>query len=191
MQSAVSRQNKDSTCSVIGQLIESLEKGGPHERLRILRRVTDLFMAGARDFSSEQIAIFDDIFQELIGELEKSAHARLSNVMAKLKRAPRGLVRSLAFDDDIAVAGPVLTHSCELSDDDLVENARSKSQEHLHAIAKRLELSEAVTDVLVERGDVRVLGKVARNSRARLSLPGYDKLIVRSREDRALVAAGR
>jgi hypothetical protein len=47
-------------------------------------------------------------------------------------------------------------------------------------------LSEVVTDVLIERGDTRVVRCVARNSRARISLPGYDRLIVRAREDRIL-----
>jgi hypothetical protein len=47
-------------------------------------------------------------------------------------------------------------------------------------------LSEVVTDVLIERGDTRVVRCVARNSRVRISLPGYDRLIVRAREDRIL-----
>lgn len=186
MQPTTCLQNDEQACSLLAELIQSLEAGGPQERLRILRRVTDLFMAGSRGFSSEQIAIFDDIFQELTADIETTARERLAHAMAKLERAPRRLVRSLAFDDDIAVAGPVLAHSCDLSDDDLVENARSKSQAHLLAIAQRLELSEAVTDVLIERGDKRVVRCVARNSRARISLPGYDRLIVRTREDRIL-----
>ena len=55
------------------------------------------------------------------------------------------LTRSLAFDDEIAVAGPVLTRSDRLSDADLVENASTKSQDHLPAIAQRLKLSEKLT----------------------------------------------
>jgi len=189
MQPEICVHSDERTFSLLDELIQSLEQGGPQERLRILRRVTDLFMAGARSFSGEQIAIFDDIFQELIADLETNARERLSQAMAKAGRAPRRLVRSLAFDDDIAVAGPVLVHSCDLSDEDLVENARSKSQAHLYAIAQRLELSEVVTDVLIERGDARVVRCVARSSRARISLPGYDRLIVRSREDRVLAVA--
>jgi len=189
MQPEICVPSDERTFSLLDELVQSLEQGGPQERLRILRRVTDLFMAGARSFSGEQVAIFDDIFQELTADLETSARERLSHAMAKAGRAPRRLLRSLAFDDDIAVAGPVLVHSRDLSDEDLVENARSKSQEHLLAIAQRLELSEVVTDVLIERGDARVVRTVARSSRARISLPGYDRLIVRSREDRVLAVA--
>jgi len=189
MRSKIDVQDHQNTYSLLDELISSLEQGGPQERLRILRRLTDLFLAGAGTFSAEQVAIFDDIFEELTADIEASARLHLSHAMAKLARAPRRLVRSLAFDDDIAVAAPVLLHSRELSDDDLVENARSKSQAHLLAIAQRLELSEAVTDVLIERGDGRVVRCVARSSRARISLPGYDRLIVRAREDRMLAVA--
>ena len=76
----------------------------------------------------------------------------------------------LAFDDAIEVAESVLVHSQQLSDADLVENASTKSQEHLFAIAQRLKLSEPVTDVLVERGDGRVVHRVVRNKGARFSL---------------------
>jgi hypothetical protein len=83
----------------------------------------------------------------------------------------------------------VLVHSEQLSDDDLVENATTKSQDHLLAIAQRLKLSEAVTDVLVDRGDDRVVHKVVRNKGARFSLAGYGKLTSRARYDRRLTLA--
>ena len=174
-------------CSILEDLTRTIESGGAEERLRILRRVTDMFMAGAQTYSDAQIAVFDDIFQRLAAELEAAVRARLSRAMADLERAPRKLVRCFAFDDDIQVAAPVLVRSRELSDADLVENARSNSQAHLLAIAQRLELSESVTDVLVERGEIGVVRQVARNRRARFSLPGYDKLIVRARRDRKLM----
>ena len=87
------------------------------------------------------------------------------------------------------MAEPVLVHSQQLSDADLVENASTKSQEHLFAIAQRLKLSEQVTDVLVERGDRRVIGKVVTNIGARFSLAGYDKLTKCARRDRKLTLA--
>jgi Uncharacterised protein conserved in bacteria (DUF2336) len=83
----------------------------------------------------------------------------------------------------------VLTSSPQLSDADLAENARTKSQEHLLAIAQRLKLSEKVTDVLVDRGDHRVVDKVVKNRGARISLSGYEKLTHKARRDRKLTLA--
>ena len=148
--------------------------------------MTDLFVAGSRRYSGPQIELFDAVLQQLSADIEVKARAKLAHRLAGMDNAPPRVIRSLAFSDEIEVAGPVLTHSLQLSDADLVENATTKSQDHLFAIAQRLKLSEAVTDALVERGDSRVVNKVARNQGARFSLAGYGRLTVRARHDRKL-----
>lgn len=178
--------------SLIDELNGAVAAGDVKRRLRIMLRVADLFTAGSRNYSGEQIAIFDDVLQELAADIEAEARAELAHRIARVDGAPPRIIRTLAFDDAIEVAGPVLTYSEQLTDADLVENASTKSQAHLLAIAKRLKLSEAVTDVLVERGDRRVVNRVARNRGARFSLAGYEKLTVRARRDsRLTMALGR
>jgi uncharacterized protein (DUF2336 family) len=184
---------------LIDELISTIETGNAPEQLRILQRVTDLFMAGSRRYSGPQIELFDAVFQQLSADIEVKARAKLAHRLAGMDNAPPNLIRSFAFSDDVEVAGPVLTHSVQLSDADLVENAATKSQDHLFAIAQRLKLShlfaiaqrlklsEAVTDALVERGNSRVVNKVARNRGACLSLAGYGRLTVRARHDRKLM----
>jgi uncharacterized protein (DUF2336 family) len=182
--------HRDDPCaesrSLIDELIATVADGDVKQRLRVLRRIADLFVAGSRRYSGEQIELFDDVLRELATDIEVKARAQLAHKLAAVEAGPPRLIRSLAFDDEIAVAGPVLTHSAQLSDADLVENAASKSQDHLYAIAQRLKLSEAVTDVLVERGDNRVVNKVVKNRGARFSLAGYGNLTVRARNDRRL-----
>jgi hypothetical protein len=175
--------------SLLDELIDTVATGSISERLRVLQRVTDLFVAGSRSYSTQQIALFDDVLQQLACDIEVQARARLARRMSDLERAPPKLIRQLAFDDEIKVAAPVLTHSRQLSDEDLTENAATKSQEHLLAIARRLELSEAVTDVLVERGDRRVVYRVIRNKGASFSPGGYSTLTKRARRDRRLTLA--
>jgi uncharacterized protein (DUF2336 family) len=175
--------------SLLDELISSVASGSDKQRLRILQRVTDLFTAGSRNYSHDQIALFDDVLQRLSADIEVEARARLSNELAVIENAPPRLIRSLAFDDAIRVAEPILVHSQQLTDDDLVENATTKSQDHLFAIAQRLKLSPVVTDVLVDRGDQRVVHKVVKNKGARFSLAGYGKLTNRARQDRKLTLA--
>lgn len=178
--------------SLIDELNEAIAAGDLKRRRHIMLRITDLFAAGSRNYSTEQIAVFDDVLQELASDIEVEARAELARRMARRKDAPPQIIRSLAFDDAIEVAGPVLVHSPQLSEADLVENAATKSQAHLMAIAERLKLSEDVTDVLVERGDRRVVNKVVRNRGARFSLAGYGKLTVRAKRDsRLTLALGR
>ena len=175
--------------SLLDELISPLATASTKHRLRIIDRVTDLFAAGSRSYSHDQIALFDDVLRRLCADIEVTARAKLAQRLVGLGSAPPRLVRSFAFDDAIEVAEPVLIHSEQLSDDDLVENATTKSQAHLFAIAQRLKLSETVTDVLVDRGDERVVYRVVKNKGARFSLAGYGKLTNRARYDRKLTLA--
>jgi uncharacterized protein (DUF2336 family) len=180
----------DTKCkSLIDELQHAVSSGHAGRRLRMLERVSDLFMAGSRCYSDEQLALFDDVLVQLTAEIEVNARAKLSGVLAGTDRAVPKVIRLLAFDDAIEVAAPVLSQSPQLSDDDLVENASTKSQDHLLAIAQRIRLSELVTDVLVNRGDRRVRRSVAGNAGARLSLAGCEKLTTHARSDRALAYA--
>jgi uncharacterized protein (DUF2336 family) len=175
--------------SLLDDLINPVATASAKHRLKIIDRVTDLFALGSRNYSDEQISLFDDVLRRLIADIEVEARAKLAHRLAVIDKAPPVLIRSLAFDDAIEVAEPVLIHSERLTDEDLVENATTKSQDHLYAIAQRLKLSEKVTDVLVERGDQRVVHKVVKNKGARFSLAGYGKLTSRARYDRKLTLA--
>jgi uncharacterized protein (DUF2336 family) len=172
--------------SIIDELEANLASGNVQHRLKVLQRVTDLFLAGSCHYSGAEIELFDDVLMRLVAEIETEARARLSQRLASLSNAPPGLIRRLAFDDAIVVAAPVLASSPQLSDADLIENAATKSQDHLYAIAQRLKLSEAVTDVLVERGNRRVVNRVASNDGAQFSFKTYEKLVQHARDDRKL-----
>jgi len=82
----------------------------------------------------------------------------------------------------------VLVHSHKLSDADLIENASTKSEDHLMPSRGAFWLSERVTDVLIERGNRRVIHKVSANKGTRFSLTGYDTSPV-ARRDRKLTLA--
>jgi uncharacterized protein (DUF2336 family) len=152
-------------------------------RVETLRRVTDLFIDGAVDYSSEQIGLFDDVFQCLMEHIETSAKALLANRLATIESAPPRTIRSLAFDDLIEVAAPVLSQSEGLDDEALIETARHKSQAHLMAISIRKVLSGAVTDVLVLRGNDEVIQSTVNNPGAEFSERGFTRLVNRAEGD--------
>ncbi len=102
--------HSDSDRSAIDALIEAVATGDVKERLRVLQRVTDLFVAGSRGYSDRQIALFDDVLQRLAAEIETKARAKLAHRLANVSAAPPQIVRKLAFDDEIEVAAPVLVH---------------------------------------------------------------------------------
>lgn len=73
-----------------------------------------------------------------------------------------------------------------LDDDDLAEIAAQASQDHLLAISERETLSEQVTDVLVTRGDQKVVHSLAGNGGARFSGYGFKTLVERADGDETL-----
>lgn len=169
--------------SLIPELEEVLQHGSPDRRTAMLSRITNLFLDRASHYSEEHVQLFDDVLGRLIVEIETKARAELSRLLAPVSNAPAGVVRQLAQDDDISVAGPVLMRSARLKDPDLIQVARTKSQAHLLAISGRPGIGEAVTDLLVRRGDRRVAHTVADNQRARLSETGFTTLVKRAERD--------
>ncbi len=169
--------------SLIPELEDVLQRGSRQKRAEALRRVTTLFLDGAKSYSDAHVDLFDDVFALLIEEIETKARAELSHCLATVSNAPVKVLRILADDDDIAVAGPVLNLAPRLAEADLVDVAKTKSQAHLHAIATRQSLGEAVTDVLVRRGDREVARSLADNRGARISETGFFRLVKRAEND--------
>jgi uncharacterized protein (DUF2336 family) len=166
------------TASLMQELEVALASGSLERRTEMLHRVTDLFCRNADELTEKQTALFDNVMTRLIGHIESMTLAELSMRIAPLANAPAEVVRHLAYDDAIAVSGPVLAQSERLTDADLVEIASTKSQAHLSHIAQRPRLSEAVTDSLVDHGDLHVAAVVAGNSGASFSPTGISKLVV-------------
>lgn len=169
--------------NLIDQLESILASKDLSRRAGILRKVTDLFVLGSGKFSEDQIELFDSVIARLLENIERAARAQFGSRLAGLPDAPPNVIRILASDAAIEVAGPVLRH-CELLDQDaLVENARTQSQDHLLAISGRKILVEAVTDILVDRGNRSVLSSTARNGGARFSDFGISRLVEKARDD--------
>jgi uncharacterized protein (DUF2336 family) len=168
---------------LIEQLESTIASREERQRADVLRQITDLFVAGSSLFSSEQVGLFDDIMCRLVTEVETSARSSFGERVAELDYAPPNVVRTLANDEAIEVAGPILSGYGPLDEVTLVAAAKTKSQDHLLAISRRSSLGEAVTDVLVERGDRRVAISTVANGGSRLSDFGCSTLVKRSAND--------
>jgi uncharacterized protein (DUF2336 family) len=172
--------------SLIVELEDAINSGSSERRVETLRRVTDLFLNDADHLNDAQVAVFDDVLCHLIKRIESKALVELSGHLAPIDNSPIEVIRQLARNDEIAVAGPVLAQSARLTSKDLVEIAGSKSQQHLLAISGRDELEEVVTDALIERGDREVVHRLARNAGAHFSQAGFTSMVHKSETDESL-----
>jgi uncharacterized protein (DUF2336 family) len=169
--------------SIIAELEEAVRNGSSEKRVNTLRQVTDLFLHDGERLSDEQVKVFDDVLCHLVSRVESRVKAELGGRLATLDYAPSGVIEHLARDDEIAVARPVLTGSPRLTTGTLVDVAKTKGQDHLLAISGRTNLPEAVTDVLVERGERKVIRELAGNITARFSDAGYNGMVAHAERD--------
>ncbi len=172
--------------SLINEVQDTMVSGLTKRQLRALTRITNLFVAGSGRHSKQQIELFDEVFKTLVAVIELETRVKLARYIATMPDAPATLVRAFAFDEAVAVAAPVLSQSTALSESDLVANASTQGQGHLQAIAHRRTISEAITEILIERGEPNVVRTVAKNAGARFSDGSFRELVARAGDDAQL-----
>jgi uncharacterized protein (DUF2336 family) len=159
------------------------------ERSRVLRQTADLFLSKSASYSDQQIKLFDSVMLQLLDHVDREVREYLSERFASVDNPPPGVLRNLANDDAIAVAGPVLQQSTSLDEEFLVGCARSKSQDHLAAMSLRPAIGRQLSDVLIERGNDQVVLNLAKNNGAELSDHGYSLMVDRARDSQQLACA--
>lgn len=105
----------------------------------------------------------------------------LAEALKDVADAPADIIKILAQDAEIAVAGPVLEHSPVLTDEDLLEIIESgPAKGGLAAISRRAHVSETVADAVVGTDDVDAIADLLSNPSAQIREETLDDLIERS-----------
>ena len=182
----------DAQRSIADEVEAAIKAGSAEKHLETARRVTDLFLLSAEGCNVEQVELFSSVLERLVKTIEIRALAdvsarlaliEMSTQLASVAKAPAGVIGLLARNDEIAIAGPVLTESARLSEDDLVEIATTKGEPHLLAVSGRWWLKEAVTDALLARQFAAVSRRVVTNPGARLTPSGFSILLAQAHTD--------
>jgi uncharacterized protein (DUF2336 family) len=134
--------------SSIPGLDEIVKHGDPRRRADAAQKISELFLAGAAQFRTQHVDLFDGILTGLVPHTEIAARAGLAERLSMLGNAPPTLVDLLAREDEILVAGPLLRRSPVIAEPALIEIARIKGQGHLMAMSERQRLPAGVTDVI-------------------------------------------
>jgi uncharacterized protein (DUF2336 family) len=176
---------------LIVELDFALSRAPAAWRTTTLRRLTDLFLVEAASYTEDQVAVFDDVISRLIEKADRKVLVELSNRLAQVKNAPVQVVGALARNLDIAIAGPLIEKSTVLTDADLIEIADKDRKDPivLAMIAARPQLSEALTDVLVRRGNAALARKLIDRTDAPLSESSFARLVTSVANDKELAQA--
>src|SRR3982074_3604108 len=104
----------DAELSIVDDIKTIIHIGSAEKRLETIKRVTDLFLSSAGSFNPEQIELFGDLLERLIKTIEiraiadvsaRIALAEMSIQLAPVGQAPPSVVRRLAMNDEITIAG--------------------------------------------------------------------------------------
>ena len=177
--------------SLLVELETTFADGSADRHVEICAGSPTCFMASASQYSDEQVGLFDGVIMRLAEKIETKARAELANLLAPSQYAPPATVRQLARDPSIEVAGPILSQSVRLTDDDLLAIA----QDDNHGRTARTgcwrfrsapRSARTISDVLVTRGNRDVVLSVTQNEGASFSDAGYGTLVDRSIDDEVL-----
>jgi uncharacterized NAD(P)/FAD-binding protein YdhS len=98
--------------SIIAELEDAVTSSSSERRIATLRQVTDLFLYEGERLNDGQAKVFDDVLCLLVARVETRARAELGKRPAPIDYdllKPFEVIQHLARDDEIAVAGSVLT----------------------------------------------------------------------------------
>lgn len=172
----------------LSQLIDLASEPSSERRRELMREITDVFLDDPHSYSERENWYFGDILSKVAYDLEVEMRQELASRLSAESAAPPELIGRLARDE-IEVARPVIEHSPVLTQDDLVEIAQEKGQDHMLAITKRNDIGERVSTVLVDRGNENVVIGLVENLTAAISDGSFRTVVDRAESSETLKAS--
>ncbi|MBL4790195.1 MAG: DUF2336 domain-containing protein [Kordiimonadaceae bacterium] len=160
-------------------LVLAKEKSS-ESRSRLMENITDLFLSDDGRLSEHERALMSDILGKLIGQVETELRQELAKTLVK-SGVDLPEIATLLANDDVEIARPILEASGLLKDPDLIEIIRMRTDEHRMAIAMRDEISETVSNAIVEYGSEDVIESLLNNHDSLLSKRAMEYLVAESR----------
>ncbi len=149
-------------------------------RQTLFENMRDMFLDGGSSVSDREKALMGEILRQLVHDVEKKLRKSLAEKLAQRSDIPHALIVELA-NDEFEVAHPILLESNVLQDTDLIETVKHRSMEHQLTISMRNNLSEDVSEALVETGQEDAIASLLNNHGAKISRHVMDYLVSESK----------
>jgi hypothetical protein len=152
-------------------------------RARVGEKLGEARPAQLAPLSVKKQAITTEITETLADDTSGPVREAIAVALRKSIDAPAHVVQQLARDIEIRVAGPILQNSPLLGDSDLAEIMNSGPIKGvLNAIAKRRNVGQGVSEILVNRaiaspGEESAVGELLANATARIGNGTMNKII--------------
>jgi hypothetical protein len=154
----------------------------------LARSLLDMMAAGNASGLPQERALAADTLLRLVPRLELKPMVMLAERLAMMDAPPHMLVAKLIRDPRVEVSGPLLEDCPQISDRDLESVVIESEPDKLRMIARRRNLSRAISDVLIKSGEPSVVLTLVRNMEAEISHEGFQSLLVLAENHEELLA---
>lgn len=167
--------------------VRTLVKGATQDERALAARKLCASMERA-PLSGEDRELAGDILRVMAADAAELVRTAIAETLRASSVVPRDVALRLARDVE-ACALPMLAFSPAFTDDDLAEIVRLGGPVRQVAIAKRPELSSAVTGVLAEFGGERAVATACANPGAEFAETGLQRIVDRFENSERVLAA--
>lgn len=148
----------------------------------LIRKLADLVVLPAARISSNERSLVADIMLQALDKADESLRFEVARRVAKVAEAPNPLLRTLLLDEP-RVAEPIIRRLEPVPEALLIECAKNGTTAHRDLIARRIDLTTSLADVLLEFGEPEVAKLLLRREEFQFSPNAIDLLVSRSPAD--------
>lgn len=172
---AASEEFNDENFILSMEDVNHLLGNSSENKIDVTNKIASYYKSGG--FDSNQMQIAQDIFRLLVKDTETSIRQALSESLKDADNIPKEIILDLAQDIE-EVSLPVVQFSNILTDADLIDIVNSsKSTAKQVAIAKRDNVSENLSNALINTSSEEVVGTLLDNNTANVSVDGYSRIV--------------
>ncbi len=180
-------ENNDKSMVLSEEDIQKLIKSPFDKKIDITKKIAEYYKSGG--FDEEQMITAARIFGTLVKDTEVEIRKTLAEAIKDNSEIPHEIIMSLAQDVQ-EVSLPVLEFSEVLTDVDLIEIVHSSQDtEKQKSISKRYDVSEDVTDALVETHNDQVVDSLLHNETAHVSEEAYTHIVEEFKDNEHVMEA--
>lgn len=151
-------------------------------RAHLVRNLMDVVVLPATRLSANERSLTADIILQVLDKVEEPLRCDVARRIARVPEAPASLIEMLLLDEP-AVAGELIRKADSLPEALLIKCAQRGETAHRDLLARRLDLTTSVADVILSFNEPEIAKLLLRRDNFQFSPGAIDQLIARSPAD--------
>lgn len=148
----------------------------------IVRKLLDIVVLPSAKLTANERSLVADLMLELLDKVDVDVKREVARRIARVAEAPNSLLRVLLLAEP-DIAGPIIRRTEPVPEALLIECAREGKMAHRELIARRLDLTTSLADVIMEFKETEVAKLLLRRDEFQFSPNAIDLLVSLSTTD--------